>query len=180
MRTEYLINALVADLTVSKVPIPADFRWRHSIGLDHRRCRISALDRGSSRHWPSATDLAILVQVRSYLGSRHDSGRTSFTPRNPRRFDRFLGVGLLGDASATRRCGSSRTHRHAGFHMVAQARGIECPILLDPDPASIDRPLGVHITCFAARRANKARPCWRCSGTRSERYCSDALCVPLH
>ena len=180
MRTEYLINALVADLTVSKAPF--------------RQILVGAIALGS---------IIAAAAFLFWIGVRPDIGQALQTAR-------FLFKFVITLSLATTAAGLLLRLAIPGVStgfwawaclatpvllVVAEAAelmvmpaatwwprlvGSNARFCLILDPASIDRPLGVHITCFAARRANKARPCWRYSGTRSERYCSDALCVPLH
>ena len=180
MRTEDLINALVADLTASR----ASFRL----------ILVAGVVLGS---------IIAAVEFLFWIGVRPDIGHALETTRflfkfvftlclaataarllsrlaNSGRFDGLLGVGLVGRADAAHGRGRRRTHRHARDHVVVEARWNERAILLDADSISVDRPLGVHIGGLATGRADAARPHRRCRWTRGERHGGDALCVPLH
>jgi len=179
MRTEDLINALVADLTVSK----ASFR----------RILVGGMALGSVI---AAVEFLFWIGVRpdigdamEPLGSCSNSSSRCVSPRrraaslascDSGRFDWLLGMGLVGRADAAHGRGRRRTHRHAETAMVVQARRNERAILLDVDSIPIDRPFGVHIGGLATGRADAARPHRRRRWTRGERHSGDALCVPLH
>ena len=126
MRTEDLINALVVDLTVSKVRFRQILVGATALGSIYRHCRIFVLDRSSSRHRPSAADSALFVQVRRYVESATTTAGLLWrlarpgVPTGPWAWAWLAAPALLLVASR------GRTHRDASAHLVAQTRRNEC------------------------------------------------------
>ncbi len=180
MRTEDLIDALVADLTASRAP----FRWILLAGV-------------------ALGSIIAAVEFLFWIGVRPDIGHAIETVRFLFKFV----VTLCLAATAARLLSRLATPGvSTGFWAWAWLAApmllmvaVAAELIVTPETAWWSRlvgtnarfcvmlipflsigPLGVHIGGLATGRADEARPHRRRRRTRGERHSGDALCVPLH
>jgi len=159
MKTEDLINALIADLTVSKMR----FRWIFGGAI-----ALGAVIAAVLFH--------LLIGVRPDIGQAAESARFLF------KFIVTIGLAITAAGLLSRLAipGVPSGPWRWAWLSVAETPGIERQILFKSYPLPVDRSLGVYFACVAARRADRTGARWSGRGTCLGGHCGGALCVSLH